>query len=264
MLQKLLTGLQVIAKIDNWRQYAVSALGFRCSEDLIKFRNGIQFRIRADDNDRWIVEEVWVKKIYALPGFEIQSDDTVIDIGAHVGSFSVFAASRARSGRVICFEPFKESYDLLNHNAALNNVTLAAVHKAVGGKSGVVTLYFSKSDTCRNSLYFKQEEFVQVECVALEDIFRTYEIANCNFLKIDCEGAEFDILLGAPPAILERIDKIALEYHDAFVGFPDALPKGYHHGVLQTFLEQRGFRVTLKPPMMYAMNEQYVKRRLHG
>ena len=55
---------------------------------------------------------------------------------------------------------------------------------------------------------------IRVDCITLEDVFRENEIDTCDFCKIDCEGAEFDILLNAAPDILQRVNVFSIEFHE--------------------------------------------------
>jgi hypothetical protein len=74
-----------------------------------------------------------------------------------------------------------------------------------------------------------------VETVTLADAFDADRIGDCDFLKIDCEGSEYDILRGCPPAILARVQRIALEFHE--------WTSGQDHRELVELLRARGFTV---------------------
>jgi hypothetical protein len=53
-----------------------------------------------------------------------------------------------------------------------------------------------------------------VKTQSLAEVFEEHAVKRCDMLKLDCEGAEFEILLTLDRAILERIDSISMEYHD--------------------------------------------------
>ena len=74
-----------------------------------------------------------------------------------------------------------------------------------------------------------------VECITLKNIFDSYKIRRCDFLKLDCEGEEARILHALPSVYFKRIDKIALEFHRPVV---DEIK-------LARFLSKQGFRVTV-------------------
>ena len=99
-------------------------------------------------------------------------------------------------------------------------------------------------------------EFVDVPGTSLDQIFQDLELERCDFLKMDCEGSEYEIIFGASDHILRRIKHIYLEYHDGFTS--------YSHKDLADFLQKKGFRVELLPNcahhelgLLYAFNTQF-------
>jgi len=66
----------------------------------------------------------------------------------------------------------------------------------------------------------------------------------CDLLKLDCEGAEYPILMNAPQTVLRRIHRIIMEYHDR--------AGCYTHTDLETFLIANGFRVCTHPNFVHA------------
>ena len=88
---------------------------------------GIKFKIRKNTKkvtDLDMIDDVWKRKDYSLPGFTIKKNNLVIDIGAHIGTFTVYAAKRAKNGLVFSYEPEKENFELLKQNIILNNLKI--------------------------------------------------------------------------------------------------------------------------------------------
>ena len=202
---------------------------------------GIKIKITVDEKTNLqMVEEAWIISDYFSSGFRIQESDIIIDIGAHIGTFTMYAAKLANKGKVYSFEPCLENFLLLERNCKLNdvkNVTLSQY--GIYGKKGTAKLFLDEKSECHN-IYRKSKEVVSIECITLKDIFDTNKIQLCNFLKIDCEGAEYDVLFNTPADYFERIEKIALEYHDFFCD-------GKRWCQLVTFLGKKGFKVNIKP-----------------
>ncbi len=122
----------------------------------------------------------------------------VVDIGAHVGYHTVrFARLVGRTGKVIAFEPYGPSFEILKRNvyrARLTNVVLE--QKAVSDQNGYVTLHIAAS-WAGNSLIKvgeRHNQYCQVESVTLDDYFSGDE--TLDLIKIDAEGAELAILQG--------------------------------------------------------------------
>jgi FkbM family methyltransferase len=185
------------------------------------------------------VKEAWAISDYFKEGFNIQNEDTIIDIGAHIGTFTIYAAKLADKGRVYSFEPHPENFALLKRNCKLNNLkNIELFQQGVYKEKESVKLFTNKEKTGEYSIYKESPNFISIECITLKDIFDNNGIQFCDFLKIDCEGAEYDILFNTPTEYFNKIDKIVLEYHD----YINRNKKWYH---LVIFLAKRGLRLKL-------------------
>ncbi|MEI8012980.1 MAG: hypothetical protein WCI27_10985, partial [Candidatus Omnitrophota bacterium] len=83
---------------------------------ILSFGKDIKFRIRLypkPASDLMIISEVWHERAYCPEGFNIDRDSTVIDLGAHIGAFAIFAAKQAAQGKIFAFEPYSSNYRLL-------------------------------------------------------------------------------------------------------------------------------------------------------
>jgi FkbM family methyltransferase len=191
--------------------------------------------------------------------FRIKAGDTVLDVGANVGLFSIWVASNAPSARVFAFEAASDNFAALAENVRSNRLkNISAHHYAVSdGSSQHVTLYrgfhggiHSIRPEYRNwdSKTGRPRRTERVRAITLERIIRRFKIDSADFLKLDCEGAEYDILLSTPASVLSRIRKIVGEYHD--------LGAKRHGGVLKEFLARNGFRTEFRaagPDMPWGM-----------
>jgi FkbM family methyltransferase len=175
-------------------------------------RGGLRFRVRRGRMDGWCVENI-VAGEYNPPGFEVQPGDTVVDIGANVGAFSLHAARTAK--RVIAIEAGSENVRLLMQNAALNWAdNLTVIHAAVADYDGEARLSVGGHGVF-NSICTNGENSETVAAIRLERIFDDHGIDCCDFLKCDCEGAEHQIFHSLPTGVFDRIGKIAMEWHGA-------------------------------------------------
>ncbi len=182
----------------------------------IALRNGLKFIVRARTMDKSVLKEVWINKIYDRFGVNVEKGDTVIDIGGHIGIFSVYASSISATGKVYAFEPFEENFKRLEEHKKLNNQkNLFVFHCGVSAVDGTQTLYLSPdNNTGGHSLHLKthSENKVQVKTVRLSEFCQREKIEKIDFLKLDCEGAEFEIIL-SDPSILQKVRKIIMECH---------------------------------------------------
>ena len=130
----------------------------------------------------------------------------VVDAGGNIGSFALYAANKARLGRVVSLEPIEDNYRLLVANVALNRVdNVSAKRAALVAHQGPARVYLSSYGSGGHSLLRdlaqQSQAFEEVPGVTLEDVFDEYQLPRCDFLKLDCEGAEFEILQGLNPEV---------------------------------------------------------------
>jgi FkbM family methyltransferase len=199
-----------------------------------------RMKIRVNTFDKQALYEVWKLKEYETEHFVIHPGDVIIDIGAHIGTFSVWAAQKATSGRVFSFEPDPENYALLAENKNLNGLTnLHIVNSAVSQVRGQVKLFTSNYHNMTHSFFEEgTRDHTMVDTISLEDILQEYGLERVHFLKIDAEGAEYQIILNTPARILERIDKIFIEYHDY-------LNHGFNYRDLTGYLAENGYQTEI-------------------
>jgi FkbM family methyltransferase len=129
--------------------------------------------------------------------------DTVVDIGAHVGTVSIYLAKTFPFIKVYAIEPDPMNYACLRRNLELNGVTnVTALNTAVSGDGGRKRLYVDVLDsawaTTDASLACSRGplRIAEVESVTLEELFHKHEIRHCRLLKITAPGGVLDILKG--------------------------------------------------------------------
>lgn len=201
--------------VKNWNSYVALYFNRIKSEHLIlEMRNGIKIRLRVNSTDLMAFTHVWLLKEYERPGFEIKNNDTIIDIGGHIGLFALFSSQFCKSGKIYCFEPIKENFDMLKTNIELNHITnIIPINAAVSKDNAQVTIYLNE-DEAGHSMHVIGTKTVQVRSISLQSIFDSYDIDSCDFLKIDCEGEEYTIM-DSLPFVNNKIKKICIEYHFA-------------------------------------------------
>ncbi len=237
----------IIIKIKNWRIYLFNYIGIKNNVNFTYFfRDGI--KIKVDDNiNTATIAIVFIKKDYG----NVEEGSIIIDIGANIGVYSIFAAKN-KNTIVYAFEPMVENFKLLEENIKLNKLdgSILPFNLAVGAKKGKRILYLSNSpfhslypaddfryDGLHGDKITKRQNHVEVRCVSLKDIFCDNKIDHCNILKLDCEGAEFEILYNLPKEYFKMIERIRIEYHD------HKTADNYTSEKLAKFLINEGFKI---------------------
>ncbi|MGI9082268.1 MAG: FkbM family methyltransferase [Thermoleophilaceae bacterium] len=173
---------------------------------------------------------------YAAPGFEIAPGDRVVDVGANVGAFAVLAARRGAG--VEAYEPHPETFVHLERNAA--GLAVKCVQAAVVARSpprGTVTLELDRDSDTRHRV---GGSGIEVPAVTLAEAVA----GGCDLLKLDCEGAEFELLEATPEDSWREVRRIACEVHP-WAGSVEALA-GRLSGIgFETRVEPRRAGLTL-------------------
>jgi FkbM family methyltransferase len=191
----------------------------------------------------WVIKETCLDRDYER-GAALQDGWTIIDIGAGLGDFTAYAAQRSPNGRVLAFEPFPESFALLQQNVALNDLqNVEAQPCAIAEKPGALALNIGLGEAVQHSTTQAGAHTIEVQAITLQQVFDEHGLDRCDFLKMDIEGGEYAILRGVDAALLKRVQRIALEYHDN-------TPTG-SHDELVLLLQANGFHVQVRPNQVH-------------
>lgn len=210
---------------------SLSALRFHAKAWLLRRRfkpyvihrrvEGLDFDFYVGDpesqiwNDLEAVDDAWEEMRFVLREL-VCPGDIVFDCGAHHGTTAVlFAMRTGPTGRVVAFEPHPRNAQIIAENIRLNRLASVSVEeKAIGARRQTVRL----RDRSNAAIAFKAATAgFPVEMVTLDDYVAATGMRP-TFLKIDVEGYEADVLLGAT-RLLAAAPKLAIELH------PRALPR---------------------------------------
>jgi FkbM family methyltransferase len=193
--------------------------------------------------DVWIIKEVCLDDNYEMMHAELEGDSIIIDIGAGLGDFSIYSAKHHPHCKVYAFEPFPQSFTLLQENFQLNNLTnVQGFQYAIGASSGTMKLHtnavWSVQYSTVQDTKVPNEQMIEVQALSFDRIMQEFKLSRCDFLKIDCEGGEFDILFNICLKTLRKIKYISVEYHNGVTSFV--------HDDLINFFQINGFDVRIR------------------
>lgn len=221
----------IVLKLKNWHEFLATYIGFNNNANIFTFRDGTKIKT-YEGVDSSTLMVVMLRKDYG----EAKSNATIIDIGANIGTYSIHAALAPHT-KVYAYEPLAETFSKLEENIRLNKLgkKIKAFKLGVAARRGKRKLYLS-SNSPFHSMHAKSKNYVNIENITLKDVFEHNKIKRCDILKMDCEGAEYEILYNVSKKYLKRIKELRLEYH--------YLNKKNNIERLTEFLENNGFRRT--------------------
>lgn len=206
---------KVIFLVRGWPALLADRLGLRHRPYQLQTEGGILCELRPGTSDWWIFLELFVFKIYQRAHKEIGRSEVIIDIGANVGYFALYANSLNPKAKIHAFEPFPANANQLAKNLSLNKNHQVILHvAAVADKAGKATLFYTPGDDSGCSLERQQGQSCPVTTVGINDLLNICGVEKCDLFKIDCEGSELAIFSSIAPDQLARIRSIIMEYHD--------------------------------------------------
>jgi FkbM family methyltransferase len=217
----------------NWPEYLFNYVLRRYRPTEYRMRSGLRV-IDATGRLPGTLAEVFVRRRYGSVG----SFRTIVDVGANVGSFTVYAAQSSPEARIFCYEPEEQNFRLLKQNIRINGLEgrVAAFQYAVASNSSSRKLAVRMS-LCNSFDYLCDGSSDQtVGCTTLRDIRAEHGLDTLDLLKMNCEGAEYEILGACSSRDYDGIRNIRLEYHNL-----DGVSRNGES--LRRHLETRGYRI---------------------
>ena len=152
------------------------------------------------------------------------SEPVIFDIGANIGTFTTWMAKAFPEGKIYCFEPQREVFQMLCGNASINNLyNVYPYNVALGKENNKIEFeepnYFQKNDfgtfsLVENVISQTTNNKIVVQINTLDWFVEYYNIPKIHLLKIDVEGMDIDVLMGATKTIQKHFPIIFIEHSD--------------------------------------------------
>jgi len=184
--------------------------------------------------------QIFVHNCYTLP----LRCETILDAGANVGIFSVWAARKQPQARIVSLEPFPATFRHLEKNIHNNGLQerIRPVRYALASTTGPRQIR-GGGDSPNNGLVLggmedSTDNAIEVPCISLADFLKSEQFETVDLLKMDIEGSEWEVILSTAAAVLHRIRHIIVEYHEVNARF------GYTPAQMIAHLSSAGHRLT--------------------
>ena len=174
---------------------------------------GHVYNCRKDKIDRAVVFEGVIHKGYSQH-ITAEANDNWMDIGGHIGTFSIDTAEKVK--QIYTFEPVKENFELLNKNIEQNDIkNILTFNKAIVGNDDTERTFYL--DNAGNSgghslIGAEKASETKVQCANIDKTIQEFGI---NKIKLDCEGAEYEILKAMD---MKPIEEMIMEWHFNLLG----------------------------------------------
>jgi len=161
-----------------------------------------------------LIHEIYVKNDY-FKFFSINENDTVLDAGANIGLFTILAGKKLNNtGKVIAVEPDDNNFDMLQENIKINNLKNIIPYKK-GLWSHETNLEFLIGKRPGEHSLLDNDQFsgnkIVIECVSLDSLLDTFNLSHFDFIKMDIEGAEIEVVLNSKRIIEDIRTKWVIE-----------------------------------------------------
>jgi FkbM family methyltransferase len=213
---------QTVRTFSNWAPILSRLGGGRRMSEAVTFRTrtGLSITCPNVPGARVPVYEIFAEDCYQVESFLgplAGRPITVIDIGAHVGAFACQLAATMPAASIRCFEPSATTAAYLRRNIADNGFAdrISVEVAAVSDTSGWGTLADNGAGSALNGLISNAASGAAARKVAtttFDDVVAAIG-APVDVVKIDCEGGEYDAVLGSSPASWVSVGRVVLEYH---------------------------------------------------
>ena len=174
----------------------------------------------------------------------IKKNSTVIDIGANIGYFTLLLAKLVGpDGKVFSFEPDPNNFSILEKNVKINGYSnVILTQKAISDKTETTKLYLCKYSNGMHRIYQSEicEGYVEIESSKLDDFFESVKFnGNIDFIKIDTEGSEVNVIRGIKNIInMNENIKILIEFEPWSI-----VQSGHSPKELLTEIENHGIKI---------------------
>lgn len=210
--------------IKNYPTFILDFLGLIGGKEVIyETRNNLKFFTRVNTSDKSEVAIVCSGSEYPKEYFPKRKNLTVVDIGAHIGTFTAYLSRTlyAHNPLVYAIEPAKSNFSYLVRNMKLNSFdSVKCFNLAIGDKDSVGYIDMTKDNdgftvsTEDIEKKEKKDSFEKCKVLTLESFCQSQNIRKIDLLKIDCEGCEYGIFEKSLEFIKNNVKYIFAEVHD--------------------------------------------------
>jgi FkbM family methyltransferase len=210
----------LIKRVINWKSYLL--------KKMVGFDREFEFniedfgKISVPKNMLGPFRENFLDDIYFkhIPQsiFYNNQHPVIVDIGANVGFFSLAVYSKFPKAKIYAFEPHPYCFKVMqNYNQEFKRFDWKVYNQAVSNKNEEIFLNTSNLEgfTTVTSVFKKSEDIkvFAVKAIRFDTFLKENKIGKIDFIKLDCEGSEYEILYALPKETFKIIKSLCIETH---------------------------------------------------
>lgn len=207
--------------VKNFWLFVLDHAGFIKKEEyILKTHSGLSLLVRSKTTDKSEVALIFSNKEYPKRYFPQNDRPVIIDIGAHIGCFSLYVGDKLKLNKpkIYSIEPSDENFRLLAENMHLNGFNFQCFKLAISNYEGNGYLDIKKSSDSfclKKTVTPRDRKSCQLTSVStLENFCKLQKVQKIDLLKIDCEGEEYKIFKSSIKFLKEKVKYIFAEVHN--------------------------------------------------
>lgn len=216
-----------IQAFSDWYKVVFPFNRFFTGEQTLHLRNGFPITIHdIFSSELSFVTSFFNLDEYRLGTISLPPKPIIFDLGANIGAFSIDAKAHYPDATIVAYEPHPVTFALLEKNAPFAELK----QEAAAGKDGTVMIQDDGPAIARKLV---EKDGIPVQARSLDTILK--DVDHVDLLKVDVEGAEFDLIEQASEATIKKIEHMIIELH--------AIPWGSRNNWAEEFFIPRGYSV---------------------
>lgn len=248
--------IQTLTLFDNGSS-VMTDIVIRRPDELTFATDGLRVTCPNRAGARFAIYELFADDAYQLSWFTrgLRQDSVVLDLGGHIGSFSLAIARVLPAARVDGYEPTPFTAGYFRRNVAQNDLggRIRLFERAVSSSEGVLIMAICDDGSAHNGVMLvgtPGTTSIEVPTTALAEAFAGAP-GPVDLVKFDIEGAEYEAILGSSPDLWHSVSRVVMEYHD--------MP-GHTWSDLERFFAGVGLDVVRRDPVTPRLGMAWLSR----